>query len=77
MRLNRGFGKNLSTHKQREYIEVLFIDCGFDSARSRESFLSEFGVRYSDELTIAQASKVIEELKEMKGRGKGDELKTH
>lgn len=48
---------------QAEYIAILFVDYGFDTAKRRKDFLqTRFGVSFPDELTKEQASSVIEQL---------------
>lgn len=56
------------TQKQIEYLEILFIDCGF-SRENRNAWLSANtgrDIKYLDQLTKEEASKFISELKEIK-----------
>lgn len=61
---NRG-GLTL-TRKQAVYIDILFDDCGFSPTQKRAKLEADFGVRWIDELTLPEASKLIEELKSYK-----------
>ncbi len=55
---------------QEEYIAILFADCGYNTARQRKGWLQlRFGKDFADELTPAQRSKAIDELKTEKELG--------
>jgi len=55
---------------QIEYIDILFIDCNFNSARQRKDFIFQrFKKNFPDELTVKERSALIDELKEIKGAG--------
>lgn len=59
-----------SKMSQDEYIAILFADCGYDTAAQRRGWLRlRYNKSYADELTTAQKSKVIEELKGEKELG--------
>jgi hypothetical protein len=52
-----------------EYLEILLIDCGFNTRVQRNAYLSRLfqkEVKYLDELTPAQQSGLINTLKAMK-----------
>ncbi len=52
---------------QEQYIAILFIDCGYDTASQRRGWLQKrFRVSYADELTTACKSRAIELLKQEK-----------
>jgi hypothetical protein len=52
-----------ATKKQVEYIASLFIDCLFSPSQGRDYLNGRYGVQYADDLTIRQASLVIDDLK--------------
>ena len=52
-----------ATTKQCTFIASLFIDCGFGPAQGRDYLNSRYGVKYADELSVRQASLVIDDLK--------------
>jgi len=57
-----------ATTPQINYLEILFNDLGFDRA-ARKAFMSEeLGrtIRFLDELTTAEASRIITALRERK-----------
>lgn len=55
---------------QEEYIAILFLDCGYTTTAQRKGWLQlRYRKSYADELTVAQKSKVIEELKTEKELG--------
>ncbi len=54
---------------QDEWIAILFIDTGYTSAQRRGWLKLRFGKEYVDELTVAQKSKAIEDLRTEKGLG--------
>jgi hypothetical protein len=59
-----------SKMSQEEYIAILFNDLGYiTSARRRDWLRLRYNKSYADELTTAQKSKVIEELKGEKELG--------
>lgn len=50
---------------QLEYIAILFIDCGYDTAAQRRGWLQgRFKVSHADGLTDTQKGKAIEMLRE-------------
>lgn len=52
---------------QVEYVDILFIDCGFTPSQKRDFLGLRFnGRRYADELTPAELHKLIGDLKERK-----------
>ncbi len=54
----------MSKMTQIEYLAILFIDCGYETAAQRKGWLQKrFGVNYSDELSVAQKSTAINFLK--------------
>lgn len=55
---------------QDEYIEILFIDCGFSGSQKRAWLLAEYGVKYTDELAVYRKHLLIERLKAMKAEGR-------
>ncbi len=52
-----------ATAKQLEWLPVYFNDAGFNLAQSKDYLQARYGVRNADELTIRQASMVIDDLK--------------
>ena len=59
-----------SKMSQDEYIAILFADCGYATSAQRRGWLRlRYNKSYADELTTAQKSKVIEELKGEKELG--------
>jgi hypothetical protein len=58
---------NVTTNKQLKLIDELLIDCSLWDDR-KKVILSRFNKSYFDELTIAEASSLIEELIIRKGR---------
>lgn len=55
---------------QDEYIAILFADCGYSTSSQRRGWLQKrFSKSYSDELTTAQKSRAIDELKQEKELG--------
>jgi len=58
-----------ATQKQIDYLDILFIDCRFKSMVERNCYLSrEFGrdIHHLDELSVQEASRCIDMLREMK-----------
>lgn len=54
----------MSVMSQDEYLAILFIDTGYDTATQRRGWLQKrFGVGYADELTKDQKSAAINFLK--------------
>lgn len=53
------------TQKQIEYLEILFNDCGFSRAQSRDYLSLRVGrtIKYLDELSGAEASRFIADMK--------------
>ncbi len=52
---------------QAEYIQILFQDCGYETAAQRRGWLQlRFGKQHADELTSGQRSAAIEYLKNEK-----------
>ena len=50
---------------QDEYIQILFVDCGYQTAAQRRGWIEKrFGAgrKYTDELTSAEKSQAIEAL---------------
>lgn len=58
--------QDVATRDQVRYIDLLFNDCGFDLLGKKGLLKADYKVQYTDELTKAQASKLIEELKQLK-----------
>ncbi len=52
-----------ATPKQLQWLPVYFADAGFNLAQSKDYLEKRYGVRNADELTIRQASIVIDDLK--------------
>ena len=64
-----GLGDHRASDAQTSFLATLFIDCGFHTRVQRNAWLSsEIGreIRYMDDLTVAEASKMIDALKEMR-----------
>jgi len=64
-----------ATQKQIDYLDILFIDCRFKSRVERNCYLSrEFGrdIHHPDELSVQEASRCIDMLREM-GEDKWEE----
>lgn len=60
----------MSQMSQEDCIAILFIDCGYSTGAQRRGWLHlHFGKKYADELTTAQKSKAIEQLKTEKELG--------
>ena len=59
-----------ATTAQINYIKCLFIDTKFDIMQQHGFLFKRFNRKYCDELTVNEASSVIEELKEMKERNR-------
>jgi hypothetical protein len=52
---------------QIEYIQMLFHDCGYDTASQRKGWLHKrFGKEFADELWADERSRAIEMLKDEK-----------
>jgi hypothetical protein len=52
---------------QDEFLDILFIDCGFTPAQKRDFLGLRFsGRRYADELSVAEKSRLIDDLMERK-----------
>ena len=52
---------------QSEYIAILFVDNGYDTASQRKGWMQRrFGKDYADELTSEERHRAIEMLKEEK-----------
>ena len=49
---------------QKEYLEILFHDCGFTPAQRRAWLNAEFGTVDIDALTPGERSRIIEDFKE-------------
>lgn len=65
-----------ATKPQIEFMENLFNETGFDSRLQRNSWLSrELGreIKYLDEITVAEAITVIDELKDIRDRNREDD----
>lgn len=61
----------MATEKQVNYLAILLNENGIDTHARRKDFISKrFGAdkSYTDELTVAQASSLIEELLDMKDK---------
>lgn len=53
---------------QDEYIPILFDRCGFTGSQRRDFLASRFnGRKYADELSIAEKSRLIEDLQSRSG----------
>ena len=66
--------QKMATSLQIKFLEALFIDCGYHSRKVRNAMLShrtEREIKFLDELTMREASKIIYELKETKEDAKG------
>ncbi len=49
---------------QEEYLAILFNDCGYDTAAQRKGWLQlRYQKNFPDELTVAQKSDAIDQLK--------------
>lgn len=56
-----------ATGAQIEYLEILLNDCGYDTRAQRNGFLSDRAgreIKFLDEITKAEASAMISELKD-------------
>jgi hypothetical protein len=51
-----------ATPAQISLITKLFNDCEFNSPQRRDYLFTRYGHRFSDELSVAQASEVIQDL---------------
>ncbi len=52
---------------QEEFIAILFADCGYDTAAQRKGWLQlRYQKNFPDELTVAQKSDAIDQLKSEK-----------
>lgn len=52
-----------ATKPQQKYLRSLFDDHGYTSEQRKAKLQLDFGVSYIDELTISEASQLIDELK--------------
>lgn len=61
--------QNPCTTKQYEYIEILFNDVGFTRIQRNNWLTTEYrrSIKFISELTVTEATDVIQKLKEMKG----------
>jgi hypothetical protein len=59
-----------ATEPQSEYLSILFIDCGYTLPQRKAFLKKRFGreIVFVDDLTKAEASQVIAELKDQKER---------
>ena len=58
-----------ATDKQRHFLEILLNDCGYSTlVKRRDFYKTRTGrdVRFTDEITVSEASRMIEELKSKK-----------
>lgn len=63
--LGRNRGPSI-TKKQANYIDILFDDCGFTRDQKKAKLKADFNISFTDELTLVEASKLIDELKSYK-----------
>ncbi len=56
----------MATPEQVNYLAILFSDCGIDLKAKKAILKADYNVEYTDELTIYQASVLIEALKKLK-----------
>jgi hypothetical protein len=59
----------MASRKQIEYINDLLIDVGYADRTKRNAYLSaemEREIKYVDDLTVEEASRIIQQLKDMK-----------
>jgi len=61
---------------QKTFIDILFNDCGFDGPGRRAWLQREYGVRYADTLSVAERSRLIARLKNLKSDLKESERAT-
>lgn len=62
---NKGFVQK-ATSKQQDYIHVLSIDCGMTDEQRRSFIELRTGHRFLDEISMSQATSIIDELKQLK-----------
>ncbi len=60
----------VATQPQVKFLGVLFQDCGFTLPQKRDYLMLRYKKRYTDELTVRQASVLIGELIAKRDQGK-------
>jgi len=64
-----------ATQAQQDFLEILFGDLGFNRTERNDWITETLGreIKYLDELTLPEASRIIEQLKEQKEDAREDD----